>query len=331
MPSMARWTFLGVCFVPLIAGCSSSDPSSESPSGSTCPGKCAPEYVLEFAEHVSVMTLDDQRVYFANGGTMAGCVYYAPIGGGEIKTVDCKQPYLQDMLVDGNALYWITNGANGIAEGTVMKLDVATGAMETLATDQYSASGLALNAGSIYWSTWSKGPTPTGRVMHMPLGGGLPELLLEDARPTRDLATDGNTLYYTTFDDPSAVRSIPVAGGTPITLVDGLKYARPPVFDAASVYTGDSTGKLVKAPRLGGATQVIADVGSPIGRLVVDGDRIYFTVIKSARLYMVGTDGSNLTQLSEGEPEQEAWDIAVDATHIYWTISERGIGRSTKP
>jgi len=125
-------------------------------------------------------------------------------------------------------------------------------------------SNLLLRDGTFYLSVASMG------IVALPMTGGEPVVLTTDVAGR--LWLEGDSLYYGQSDDK--LRRLPLAGGTPTLVVDGMTSFVAPDYgvpgdtalDASYYYwdlspqVGPATYAVWRAPRAGGAAEKLADL-----------------------------------------------------------------------
>lgn len=257
------------------------------------------------------MAVDATSVFWGNCGTPAnnyndGSIMKVAVTGGSPLTLVSGENCPYALAVDATDVYW-TGGS-----GNVTKVPITGGTRTILATGQSNAVFIAVNNATVYWMTYQK-------VLKVAVTGGTPvAIAATGSRPNRGMIVDTTNVYWTTDTQSAAVMTVPVGGGTPVALWQGV--GAPGVnspwgigVDATSVYWTDSaTGTLMKVPIGGGAPTTLVSTGAR-GKIVVDGTSVYY-----GSLMKVPLAGGTPTNLATGgEP------LAVDATSIYWLETEK--------
>jgi hypothetical protein len=98
------------------------------------------------------IAVDDQNVYWANGGTNGtdGTVMKEPLGGGAITVLASGQCSASEVAADGTNVYWVNLGCPGGPGSTVMSVPRNGGTPVVLATG--SPLRLKVGATSVYWT-----------------------------------------------------------------------------------------------------------------------------------------------------------------------------------
>jgi hypothetical protein len=111
----------------------------------------------------------------------------------------------------------------------------------------------------------------------------VPETMYSSKLQPQNLAVDESDLFFTEPDPnggPGRVMRIPLDGGQPVTVADGLAAPDDIVLDADGVYwsagvPGESAGTVTRMARTGGVPTALASVGNP-GPLALDGCSVYW-------------------------------------------------------
>ena len=151
--------------------------------------------------------------------------------------------------------------------------------------------------------------------------GRVPETLVTDQFGSFALAVDFGGVYFMSHpgmaDADGSVRSIPLAGGQPTILADGLQGG-PIELNPTNAYFRSGFGDLATVERSGAAVQTLS-YGTAGNALAVDGANVYSVTAS-------GVDGSGAvwkTPLGGGEAVMLAGgldvllDIALDEANVY--------------
>jgi len=150
---------------------------------------------------------------------------------------------------------------------------------------------LAIAGDHVYWTVSGSGAV----VVRAPLAGGVPETLVYDGAAALGLAVDGTFVYYT---QPAVGRimRVPVGGGLPVALAQGL--------DEPSFLTIDS-------PRAGAAGDGGGDAAASL----------YWTGghVRGAGTLMKLALSSGATPVLLIDGQTHPYAIAVQDAFVYWT------------
>ena len=194
--------------------------------------------------------------------------------------------------------------------------------------------GLAVDATGVYFA--DSGLNIVGRV---PLGGASTFTTLATFQPLPSqrpwLVLSQGTLYWRNWDASKmagSIQSLPVAGGTPNTVVEPESLAAMgstivgPRATATTLYWADTSGFLESMPlwgALGGGPVIPLDVGG------VSGWQSTFAVGPTAVAWSTDYGNLNARLLTGGLVAtfgvQSTWDIVVDEANVYWTLWTDGI------
>lgn len=255
------------------------------------------------------------------------------------------QAEVLDLAADQTSVYWTSRKAAG--QGTVMRLPLAGGTPVALASGQQRPEGLEVRGGFAYWTdgtSLKKAPVAGGAeitlasgqqymggvvavdsafaywvvdqvehaVRKVPIGGGAIVELVSGGYPLY-LAVDGTSVYWTENFD---VKSIPLAGGVPVSLATSRSATYQVTTDGRFVYFANYS-ELRKTPVDGGASELLAGA-HPVGmEIVVDGDFLYWA--ESDSILRVHVDGG--APLTVASQQQRPWGVEIEGEFVYWTAS----------
>jgi hypothetical protein len=172
-----------------------------------------------------------------------------------------------------------------------------------------------------YWTTGQGGAVVKGAA------GGTPLTLVSGLSLAYGIAVDANNVYwsYDFGQNQAAVASMPLAGGTPTTLVS-LKNAGAIALDATNVYWADASsgGAIGSVPIAGGPASTISSGWTDVYDLAVFGGSLYWIALvetggSSFTSYVLSTatTGGPVTTLFTSTQEFPN-ALAVDASSLYW-------------
>lgn len=222
------------------------------------------------------------------------------------------------IAVDATSVYWTNIG------GSVVKVPLSGGATVTIALADVGATAITVDSTSVYWtSDGSSG----GLVMKVLLGGGTPVTLASQQNHPRGIAVDATRVYWANSGNGAngTVMTMPLTGGAPTTLASGQSDPQGVAVDGTSVYWSDSNGTLLKVPLQGGAITTLVSIQSNGSSEPALGGAIS---LYGASAYLTGgAGGQNVMRVALGggaevtlaSGQLEPTDVAVDATHVYWT------------
>jgi hypothetical protein len=277
------------------------------------------------------LAIDATNVYWATTNNASiGTVWKTPIGGGQSATIVSGMLNPTVLAIDPANVYW----CDSREAHDVVSAPLAGGGTTTLFGGGMSPYDLAVGSSAVYF--WV---APSGSAAQLTeasldggaLDGGAPSTLAT-AAIEGPLAIGGSTLYWA--DQNGDVGSIPLAGGSAMTLVTGSasNYVEGNiVVDATSVYwsqndIGTGVGYLLSVPLAGGTPTTLTS-GPQFAGIAVDSSTVYFTSNDPASgtgaLATVPLAGGTVTTLVPGTSGMNA--VVVDKTSVYWTNVTTGI------
>jgi DNA-binding beta-propeller fold protein YncE len=207
---------------------------------------------------------------------------------GTKRTVSQNNPGGQDLVVDGNELYWVNGGTTAAASnGAVVHTPltaIATTPVKNVATGRPFPTGVALDVDTVYWSE---------------IG-----------------VTDGGAGVMAAFRD----------GGSRRSLASGQKLPYGVAVYGAYVYWLDEgTGTIWRAAKDGAtaAAAIVTSQESPYD-IAVDATGVYWIARGSPPNYLDGRvmraelDGTGVTPLDQNLPYPVT--IAIDSTFVYYAM-----------
>ena len=242
--------------------------------------------LVKGGEHLPSPTLaaDDKFLYWSEPGK----IYRVPKTGGTSEMIVSDAPGKPDeMVLDGENIYWLVWGGSGSHNLPVLFAKKTGGATQRLATGQEGYSGLCVDRDFVYWVA------ATG-IRKVPKTGGADTFLYRNPNkgPMSDMVQDPENLFYAQMDnhDNWVLMKISKQGGEPTKLAPSISEVMQFVADDNSIYYFDrettSNYALRKIPT-GGGEPVTLDRGADDWNkyLAVDKTQVYFTTI--AKVHVV--------------------------------------------
>ncbi len=170
--------------------------------------------------------LHDGYVYWSKGDCNgAGSVIEAvPVDGTTPVPVLTTTISVAALQRDGDSLYW-AEASDIPFSFSIRRLPFAGGPPTTVVESSgTSFGGMVVHEENIFYSAQRSWYPESFDLLRVPSTGGLETTLVTGVQGwLTGLATDGTDLYWL---DAASLKSIPVAGGAPTLLVDGLSTAR---------------------------------------------------------------------------------------------------------
>ncbi len=259
-------------------------------------------------------------------------------GGGNGMATDGTNVFWAGSVVDGGAGIW-TVPVDGGAVSLLAAIPAGTGANPV-------PYAVALGATTVYWTVSHDFANDGGfqtSILGTPRGGGPTTVLLAGQQVTTGLALDDTSIYWGNGGPAgeSAVMKMPLNGGAATTLASGLTLPaygggggeqQTIAVDSTSVYWA-STGSIMKVPLSCGMPESLAPAGE-VGAIAVAATGVYWTQLDSpdvgpASVRTMPFGGSEVSTIASYPGDLTGGvPIAVDATNVYWPISDPSCGES---
>jgi len=189
--------------------------------------------------------------------------------------------------------------------------------LTTLAWGQICPWGMAVDATSVYWTDCGD---PTGGTVQKvsKTGGAIVTLAAGDV--LSGITVEGSNVYWVARTDQGsggAIKSVSVAGGTPMVVAAQSGAPSHIVADASYVYWGDlNGGGVMKAPLGGGAATMVAPAASAFQ--IALGDTAIFWMDLPGLMTAPKTGGAAMS-LASGFISLPPAGLAVNATTVYFS------------
>ena len=247
------------------------------------------------------LAIDSSNVYWSEGfEDDAGSLHAVPISGGANATLvpACVSSTLAAV---GGQLYFKCVDWRPLAR-------VATdgGQPEYFSTQTTYLSDAVAADGTYGYAGTNRVPLDGGPPVNLATGGNA-------GAPYQEVI-DSESIYWADGND---IVSVPLDGGTVRTIASGLAQPQHVAVDDTAVYWvtyGNSASVQKTALGGGGPIVTLASALSYPGWLAVDDTNVYVTT--DLAIIRIPKNGGALTTLVSNE---SGFEIAVDATSVYWT------------
>jgi hypothetical protein len=296
------------------------------------PGR-VPTTLASMQEPVA-MAVDAENVYWTNSDFGDLTVRKVPIAGGPA-TILASYQHAGPIAVDSTSVYFASfvPGSPGGAKGTsaLRKVPLGGGATVTLASEPGCAFAIAVDATNLYWLDDTDCAGVQGTIKKLPLNGGAVTTLASSQAFPSHIAVDATNVYWTSccpYSPPGAacqdggVMKVPIAGGTPTTLVAGGE-AWGIAVDATSLYweylpAKGTAVEIQKMPISGGPVVTLSSCADTCFGLAINASNVTWVDATSsdATLKTVPIAGGVVRSLAPVGDFLGA--LAVDSTNVYW-------------
>lgn len=247
-------------------------------------------------------------IYFAD--REKGTLSRAPRDGGTATVLVAGESNVGGFALDGDTLYW----TRFVTSGGICTMPLSGGACTEVATSE-NPYRIALDPTNVYWSTY----TAHFVKKVSKKGGEVTVLASEDnADGASNLVTDAKNLYWTSLVAGGTVFKVPLAGGTVVSLANGiggvdnslnLAVTRGNVYFVETPATAPQ--RLLAIGAGGGAITPIADVRS--NSMIADEAAIYFE--RGSSITRLDLDTGITTDLAD---EEQLSFMAVEGNDLFW-------------
>jgi hypothetical protein len=187
------------------------------------------------------------RVYWVNAPGYPDSVSVVPRDGGDPVVLYSTSNGISSIAADASGAYFTVGGDSGSPDGgALMHASASSDELVTLTDGQVSPRDVTVRDEQLYWVTGEQLSEQT--ILTMPATGGTPTALVTAVGITA-LAVDRSVVYFatasTSADANGELSRVPLAGGEPSVLVDGVTLVSSIALDDDFVYWAD-TGPLLE-------------------------------------------------------------------------------------
>jgi hypothetical protein len=254
------------------------------------------------------------------------------------------------LATDGTFLYWTDINKNNTYTypslyvsstpanpGVVMMAPIAGGTPFMISWNWVAPEGIATDGTNVYWDD-----AQTGQIMKSAIVPSMdymklkiPTQISSDSFPPHAIAVSGGNVYWN--DESGLIKTVPSSNTTSGTAKQ-LNDSTPPwggstpgglAVDATNVYYADNSNvwQLPINSTTGHGLSLASAQDNPFG-IAVDAHNVYWTQFNTGSA--VGTDAIQQIPISGGSVVtvnpgvQDAIDIVVDSTSVYWNSPPSG-------
>jgi hypothetical protein len=229
----------------------------------------------------TTLAIDDKYIYWSDGGSISR----VPKVGGPSEKIIPKAPKPDEIVMDGENIYWLIWGGEGSPPEPLMVASKKGGEAKPLTPKYLGVSGIAQDENFVYWMTGDG-------IKEMRKIGGEVIAISHDSSPSPSLGLrmDEDNFYFCQMasNGQSALMRLSRKTGELSQLAPSINHTMEFVVDDTAVYYFDNVRgqgsfgpvALMKVPRNGGPP-VELDRGTAgwINHLAVDARQVYFTDI----------------------------------------------------
>lgn len=212
--------------------------------------------------------------------------------------------------LDAQNLYLATSSS-------VFFLPLAGGSKKVRA-ENVSVGALAVDAANIYWAGASG-------VLSVPIANG--PFTTHSTESAYIVAVNATHVFWGNGQDKT-IKSVPLGGGSVVTLATGVARAKVFKLDANALYWTDwEAGQVMSVPLAGGTPKVLASNQEYPSGLAVNATHIFWTTegySNPGTVMRATLSGSEPTLISTQDTPRS---VTVDDTHVYWSCDYESLLR----
>jgi streptogramin lyase len=182
------------------------------------------------------------------------------------------------IAIHGDRIAWLDLGSGGSGQVLVVRRSGDTFvALPPLPVAPTGAEALEIDDSDAYWLAPRDGLLVTRSLSESVPGVAL---VASGAGPF-SLTSDATTLYWTELG--GQVRALDKTACTPRTIASGDSPS-PIVVDDRDVFWAERSGRILRAPKGGGPTTIVAEAGGQPSSLALDAEYLYWVDVRSAAI-----------------------------------------------
>jgi hypothetical protein len=189
-----------------------------------------------------------------------------------------------------------------------------------LATGQDAPFRIVVANGTAYWT--NAGNVGFSTVQKVSTQGGPVTIVASSQYGPNGITADSANVYWANAVYPGGIVKAPLAGGTPVSVVDNTETVSIVIHGPYIYWTAPNEGAIWRQKLPNGTPETLAvNQAVPI-EIAANGSGIYWTNTASGEIMKLLFDDTVAVQLAVDAPGVES--IAVDAVNAYWTNWKTG-------
>ncbi len=281
-------------------------------------GQCSPEAIATGLTEPIFVAVGTERVFWTDLDLEG--IWTASKDGSEPATIVLPEPWVQDLAVDGDRVYWLTS------EG-LWRLDSVTDPSPQLVAASPAGRALHLGSTDAYWVT-----TDDGLQRAPKLGNSGPVQTLAEQVIT--IALTETYLYWFAYEGYTTTGSVlrrDLTTGTATTIASGLDTCYSLAARGTDVYCVTEQTLLALSDPGAPPVQLTAfGYGSTPLDIIVDDDALYWLGDGGAITRLDRTGGSPVA-LATDQCGVHAYGLAQDADWLYWPTTTQVVRLFKQP
>ena len=228
----------------------------------------------------TTLAMDEKYVYWSDGGN----ILRVPKAGGASEKIVPKAPKPDEIIMDGENIYWLIWGGEGSPPQPLMVAPKKGGAVKPLTPKSPGTSGIAEDENFVYWMS-GEGLNEIRKI-----GGEVIAISHDRSKTSLGLRMDEDNFYFCQMasNGQSALMRLSRKTGELSPLAASINHTMEFVIDDTNVYYFDNVRgqgsfgpvALMKVSRNGGTpVEIDRGIAGWIDHLAVDSKQIYFTDI----------------------------------------------------
>jgi hypothetical protein len=217
---------------------------------------------------------------------------------------------------DSTSVYWLDEGSEVTADGTLMRINRDGTNLTTFAPALYAPSDLAVGGGVAYWSS----PSPAAVMAESTSGGSQPQAIATLSANGIAATSTGAAWTTSSLVQPGIDVYTVGADGGALFVQDVGDPVRIAIGGAALFWSSNSGVSTCPLAGCSAPVPFWTDTGTPtVTGLAVDALNVYWTLLNTGGVYACPTSGCTASPVPPiyTPPTSGAGLLASDGTHLY--------------